>query len=292
MKTLLPFWVKISMIGLFLGVFMFKMPRGKFNKEIKCMNQKPLFVFLLLVILAMACGASAPTEVSVDTALPPTSIPTASETPTPVPTATANLTATIAAKATQASAGVLAELDDILKGEEIAYQEGSLLWEQETPLNIKMNGPDYRYTPFAEGKIGKNFILKSDVTWEATGILICGVMFRSEPDLEQGKQYQFLYLRFSGLPAWAIEFHEFGYFKNTPTKVQHSGAVDLSNGATNQLVIVVREEEFIIFINGIRQGRFFDYSKQSMEGGFAVLGNQDSGKGSCEFDNTFVWALK
>ena len=256
------------------------------------MNRKVLVAFLVLVLLTMACGTAAPEPTATSTPEPPTLTPTATATSTPVPTATPNKAATVAAKATQAADDVLAELDAILANEDVAYQEGSLLWKQETPLVIDMTGPSGFFQPFAEGEIGKNFILKSDVTWEATGIIVCGISFRSEPDFIEGKQYKFLYLRFSGAPAWAIEFHEFGYFKNSPTKIQYSNAVDLANGATNQVLIVVRDDEFKVFINGTSQGRYFDYSKQQLEGGFAALASQDSGEGKCEYDNTFVWALK
>lgn len=256
------------------------------------MNRKVLVAFLVLVLLTMACGTAAPEPTATSTPEPPTLTPTATATSTPVPTATPNKAATVAAKATQAADDVLAELDAILANEDVAYQEGSLLWKQETPLVIDMTGPSGYFQTFAEGEIGKNFILKSDVTWEATGIIVCGISFRSEPDFIEGKQYKFLYLRFSGAPAWAIEFHEFGYFKNSPTKIQYSNAVDLANGATNQVLIVVRDDEFKVFINGTSQGRYFDYSKQQLEGGFAALASQDSGEGKCEYENTFIWALK
>lgn len=256
------------------------------------MNRKVLFAFLVLVLLTMACGTAAPEPTATSTPEPPTLTPTATATSTPVPTATPNKAATVAAKATQAADDVLAELDAILANEDVAYQEGSLLWKQETPLVIDMTGPSGYFQTFAEGEIGRNFILKSDVTWEATGIIVCGISFRSEPDFIEGKQYKFLYLRFSGAPAWAIEFHEFGYFKNSPTKIQYSNAVDLANGATNQVLIVVRDDEFKVFINGTSQGRYFDYSKQQLEGGFAALASQDSGEGKCEYENTFIWALK
>lgn len=256
------------------------------------MNRKVLVAFLVLVLLTMACGTAAPEPTATSTPEPPTLTPTATATSTPVPTATPNKAATVAAKATQAADDVLAELDAILANEDVAYQEGSLLWKQEIPLVIDMTGPSGYFQTFAEGEIGKNFILKSDVTWEATGIIVCGISFRSEPDFIEGKQYKFLYLRFSGAPAWAIEFHEFGYFKNSPTKIQYSNAVDLANGATNQVLIVVRDDEFKVFINGTSQGRYFDYSKQQLEGGFAALASQDSGEGKCEYENTFIWALK
>jgi hypothetical protein len=256
------------------------------------MKNKSLASFLVLAMISVACGSSTLGFEASATPELPTSSPTASMTPTAVPTATPNLTATVETVATQAADDSLAELQDLLRGEEVDYQGGNLLWRQNEPMKVAMQGPDARYLPFAEGKVGGNFILKSDVTWEATGILICGVAFRAESEIDQGRHYQFVLLRFSGAPAWAIEFNEFGQFKSSITKIQYSGTVNLKNGATNQLLIVARDEESVVFINGVRQGRYFDFSKQRLEGGFAVTGNQDSGEGSCEYANTFVWALK
>ena len=72
---------------------------------------------------------------------------------------------------------------------------------------VSLNGPVWDYVEVDDDLIGRNFILKSDVTWEASGIIICGVIFRSEPNLEQGKQYQLNYLRLSGLlPTWSSIF--------------------------------------------------------------------------------------
>ena len=257
------------------------------------MKNRTLIALLVLVLLGVACGTAAPEPTPTTTLMPsPTITLTTTSTPTLVPTATPNRTATVAAKATQAAGDIQSDLDSLLRDEEIDYQSGRLLWRQETPLSIDLTGPDARYQKFADGEIGKNFILKSDVTWNATGLLLCGFIFRSERDLVEGKQYVFLYLRLSGAPAWSIEYHEFGYFKNSPTRVKYSSAVDLTNGATNQLVLIANEGEFTVFINGIRQGKYYDYSEQRTEGEFAVVGSQDSGEGSCEYENTYVWELK
>jgi hypothetical protein len=66
----------------------------------------------------------------------------------------------------------------------------------------------------------------------------------------------------------------------------------LDNQATNQFVLVAHDEQFTLFINGVRQGRYFDYSKQRMEGSIAFLAAQESGQGSCEFKNSWLWALE
>lgn len=258
------------------------------------MKTRFLIVSLLVAMISSSCQAFAPEPTPTITPEPPTatSTPLPTETATPIPTATPNLAATAAFKATQSAGDVAAEIKDLLGDMELDFETGSLLWQQKEPLGVQMSGPESRYQPFAEDVEGKNFIIKSDVTWKATGIIVCGIIFRSEPNLAEGDQYEFLFLRFSGSPAWAIEYHEFGYFSNSPTGVKYSGAVDLDNGATNQIMMVANDNEFTVFINGVRQGRYFDNSSQRMDGDFAVLGLQDSGEGSCEFTNTWVWELK
>jgi len=211
---------------------------GGFNK----MKRVPLFAFLVLLLVSVACAGSAPEPTPTVTPEPPTATLLPTETPTPKPTATStpDRAATAAVEATQIAGDVQAELGELLGDSGIAYEEGKLLWQQTERLEVNLRGPDGRFLPFAEGVTGKNFILKSDVTWNATGILICGAIFRSEPNFRDGKQYNFLFLRFSGAPAWAVEYHEFGYFKNSPTGVKYSSAVDLTNGATPSVTIMMR----------------------------------------------------
>jgi hypothetical protein len=256
-----------------------------------------LYLVILLLLLLQACStpptAEPPTATSAPTDTPvPTATPQPTDTPTPEPTSTPDKAATAAAQSTASAQTVLAELEDILGEEDIPYQNGQLLWQQEKPLMVSLKGPGWDYAEIDDNLVGRNFILKSDVTWDATGIIICGAIFRSEPDLVKGKQYEFVYLRLSGLPAWQIAYNEFGRFDNSFTKVQYSDAIDQENGATNQVVLVAQDEQFNLYINGIHQGRYFDYSKQRMDGNFAFSGSQDSGEGTCKFENSWVWALE
>ncbi|MGZ9166676.1 MAG: hypothetical protein ACXW4U_16005 [Anaerolineales bacterium] len=251
---------------------------------------------LLIFILFSACGRipllAAPTSTPLPTDTPP---PTASQTPLPTqtstPTATPDVTATAAVNATLTAGDVIGDLDRVLGDTDIPYKDGHLAWKQDNSLNIEMSGPDQRYREIDEDLSAGDFILKSDVTWDATGLLLCGAIFRSEPDMAKGKQYQFLFLRFSGLPAWAIEVHEFGQFKNSPTKTKFSDALDLANGATNQFMLVVQDDHFTLYLNKARQGTYYDYSKQRAEGSFGFLGIQQSGQGNCEFENSWIWTL-
>jgi len=257
--------------------------------------KRSLCLCLLVPILITACGNIAIVELtptSAPTNTPaPTLTPLPTDTATPLPSATPDITATAAAKATESADAILAELDNLLADTEIPYKEGHLAWQQTEPLTIKLTGPDDQLLPVDDELTAGNFILKSDVTWTASGIIICGAVFRSEPDLQIGKQYQFTFLRLSGLPAWTISVFEFGNYKNSPTDVKFSGALDQGNAATNEFVLVAQDDQFNLYINQNREGRFFDYSKQRTQGSFGFLGLQDSGDGSCEFENSWVWSL-
>lgn len=256
-----------------------------------------LFASLIVLLLSSGCGSlpaaepsSTPTTVPSNTP-EPTFTPLPTETPTPIPTSTPDKAATAAAIATETSDSVLDEIDALLDDTDIPYDQGHLAWKQVKDMMVSLSGPSWDYVEVDQDLEASNFILKSDITWEASGIIVCGVTFRSEPNIEKGKQYQFEYLRLSGLPAWDIAVYEFGEFKNSPTRTQFSNAIDQGNGATNQVVLVAQDEQFTLYINRVRQGRFFDYSRQRTEGVFAFEGGQDSGKGTCKFENSWVWVL-
>src|SRR5262245_28356849 len=212
-----------------------------------------LSILLLVPVMLSACGGI-PSLNPTATATPlptdtpePTLTPTPTATPTPVPTSTPDVVASQAVQATQVAADVLAELDKSLGTDSgVPYQDGHLLWQQSDALSIKLNGPSQDFSGIDEKVSAANFILKSEVKWEATGLLVCGAVFRSEPDIEKGKQYMFLFLRFSGLPAWAIEVHQYGQFQNSPSDTRFSDAVDLDNGATNRFILVVQDDNFTL----------------------------------------------
>lgn len=258
------------------------------------MKRLLLPILLALALVSAGCAAATPKTTPTVTPEPPTSTPLPTETSTPKPTATStpDRAATAAVEATQIAGDVQAELKELLGDSDIAIEEGKLAWQQSERMEINLRGPDGRFLEFTEGMKIKNFIMKSDVTWNATGILVCGIIFRSEPNFRDGDQYTFLFLRFSGAPAWAIEYREFGYFKNSPTGTKYSSAVDLANGATNQIVLVAQDNQFNVFVNGTRQGRYFDNSSQRTEGEFAFVGYQDSGDGLCKYENTVVWEIE
>lgn len=262
------------------------------------MKQIQYFVLFILLVFVTACGSSqiaTPNEIISPTNTPemPTATSAPTNTATSEPTATPDAAATAAVQSTQMAGEIQTELDELLSNSEVAYKDGHLLWQQTEPITINMTGPSGDDTVIAIDKnlTASNFILKADVTWDATGWMYCGAVLRSEPDLDEGKQYQFYFLRLSGLPVWYLDFFDNSNFINTISKEQTAREIDMANGATNQFVLVADNDMFVVYFNGVRQGRFFDYSKQRMEGQIGFFAWQESGTGSCKYENSWVWAL-
>jgi len=275
---------------------------------------KSVFLLGLLLALSLSCqvgglGAKPTvTPLPTDTATPlptatdtptPTDTPVPTETPTPTatftltPTPTKDRTATAVAEVTQEAEAMISELKGVLEKIEYPTDNGSLGWYQTEPLFLHMDeyGQAF-YQEFAEDLVVSDFVIQTEVTWEASGLIVCGFMFRSEPDFARGAQYQFKFLRFSGLPAWAIEYSDNGEFQFSVTDVRFANAIDLANGATNKFLIIAEGNKFTVYVNDTRLGTFYDDAKKLSKGRFAFTSSQDTGESTCTFENTWVWVLK
>jgi hypothetical protein len=268
------------------------------------MDMKRLFLILIVFFLStsacqlganpaiMAATATQTVAAASSTPLPPTETPTPLPTATRTPTITPNATATMIVRATKGAAPVLQELDDLLADTDVPYEKGHLAWQEKDAIDITLNQPGGTYDEIAKNTKAANFILKSDVTWTTTGIVVCGAAFRSEKNFEEGAHYRFLYLRLSGVPGWEVDFFNFGRYKSNITgKTRYASALKLDNGATNQFVLIAQENKFTVYINGIRQGQYTDDSKLASSGYLAFLAFEDSGKSTCSFENSWLWIL-
>jgi hypothetical protein len=258
----------------------------------------PVLAFASLILLA-AQGCSLGTVIPGQATEPPTPTtapsptPTTAPSPTPVPSPTPNFAATRSAQATQEAAARENEIKSILDGFDIPSDTGHLLWDQTEPVAISLTGPEREYKTFADNIVASDFVIQTDVTWDTNSWPVCGVFFRSDSDFKNGAQYRFLFLRFSGLPAWDIEYHKYDRFVfNVTVQVKFSSNLDLEDGATNQFLIMANDKEFTVYINGIRQGRYFDDSKKLSEGYFAFYASQDGKETTCTFADTWIWSLK
>jgi hypothetical protein len=238
-------------------------------------------------LVAETVAAAPPTNKPLPT---PTSRP--AETLKSFPTVTPNIAWTITVEAMN----VLSELDVLVGSNSgFSYDEGYLAWKQTEPVTLEMTGPqkDLGVVQAVDESLeAANFIFKSNVTWNATGILVCGLAYRAEKDLIKGKQYQFYFHRLSGLPAYSIDVFDLGRFKNTITDIRFSEGLDDQNGASNEFIVVAQDERFTVYINGQHQGDFYDSSLQRVDGLLAFLAWQESGRGNCTFEDSWVWILQ
>lgn len=229
----------------------------------------------------------------------PTPPPTATYTATPLPTATSTATpdkkATSAAKSTQAAEKVAVDFKAELTRLGLPTDKGSMAWVQDdSPADLVMDTPlTYSWIPFAQDLNAGDFYMMTDVTWDSTGILQCGWFFRSEVNFENGTQYLFAFLRFSGLPGWVIDVGKNGLtVKRVTDKVRWADAIKMDSGSVNHFVFAAEDNKFTLYINNQRIGSFYDGSKARSAGYFAYWAALDSGKGTCSFANTRIWSLK
>lgn len=275
-----------------------------------------ILILILAVGLSTGCSMIAPQPTPTNTAVPtstvtvtpvPTSTPTPTytpiptDTPTPLPTDTPTPTytstpdrpATQAAQATQTAEVIVSEIKAQLEKIEVPTDTGSLGWVQDYPIDISLDTyGQYHYRPFAEKLVAADFVLKTDITWDTKGLIFCGLLFRSDADFNYGSHYQFLDMRFSGLPGWAIEFFKDGRFVTSITQVKFSDAINMENGGVNTLILIAEGNKFTVFINDHRLGSYYDYSELANKGYFAFVAAQEAGPSTCTFENTWVWVLK
>lgn len=254
-----------------------------------------IFAFVLLAASNLACGLpflQSPTATPTETLIPTstttlTPLPTSTNTPKPTATATPNLKATLAAQQEQ-------EVKSWLAKYELSTDTGSLGWHQDKKISIKMTGPTHnKYATFAEDLEVSDFVLYTEMTWDTNGWPVCGAWVRADTQWQKGDRYVYQFLRFSGLPAWDIEYFRGGRFvSNVTEQIRFSNYLSIADGATNKVALAANESEFQVYINDNFVGRYYDYSSQIEKGYLAFFGDQDSGETTCTFQNSWLWIYK
>ena len=274
-------------------------------------SHKPAYISHLLVLTALLLGActsaqastpevapptAAPTTVPptvppTATPLPPTSTPTATPLP-PTATPRPDLTATAAAKATQTAAPVVAMIEAELKQYDLSTSDGYLGWMNDSAtVRVDSYMEDKRQTTHPDLRVA-DFVFHTDLTWEtSTGLAGCGLVLRSEADLDRGKQYRVYFMRILNLPLWDIEYYKHGAFqRNVTGEVLSDGAINTEQGSTNTITVVAQGNKLAVYVNGDRLGVFTD--KALGEGILGYMAFQESGETTCTFTNSWLWVLK
>ena len=272
------------------------------------------FLIALLLLVALAAGCAEP-QAAAPIILPHSDLPAPSDTPapsatptpidtpqptatqvptdTPDPTATPDRAATAAAQSTAQASEAIAAIDSELQKYGLSTRQGFLGWLGSEPEEIVIETYNtMNYVPVAGGQRFSDFVLKVDVTWDSSsGLAGCGVIFRSDDNLEKGEQYRFQTLRLSGLPAWDVELWEFDDWQATVTgKAKVNEAIDQEASAVNTYILNAQGNLLVVYANDIRLGQVS--VTRFSDGKIAYMGFQESGKTTCTFSNAWIWALK
>lgn len=222
----------------------------------------------------------------------PTNTPTETPTPTSTPTPTIDLAATAAFESTQEANRIIEEVASTLKKINVNTTGGHLGWSEIDPWPISATSYNsISVEPIADDAEFSTYVLHYDVKWESTGGLAgCGLIFHSEPNLGNGKQYRFFAYRFSGLPYWNVELWDNGMWVNDPMGRGHlNGAIEQENGATNSFTLIVQDKIATAYVNSKRLSHIPINSAN--HGRLAFFTFQESGETTCSFRNAWLWVL-
>ncbi len=239
-----------------------------------------------------------PTATFTATALPtatstPTATATATQTPTATATSTPDRTATAAVKATATTQALMELVSPDLEKYNISLESGRVLWADSDPVSIEVD--KYGQSIYYPLDIPEftNFLLQTEIQWDSTsGLAGCGILFRSEKDFEMGEQYAFLLMRLQGMPLWEIEYWNYGQFQYVVTVDGHSqttGNIRDTKNSTNRIALLADGDKFTMYINGEKLSTA--QNDKRAKGLTALMAYQESGKSSCIFSNSWMWAF-
>lgn len=251
---------------------------------------RSLLISILALALVTACGAIAE----------PTATPTPSITPTPSDTPTPSTTPTntpdIPATETRVAERTAAFIEAYGPGLDIAgftVNQGELAYSasREVILQLNTNYNTRTWEDINTGEIG-DFVMNVDVTWTtSTGLSGCGIYFHGDGDFAYGKFMGFEFLRLSGAPVFNllyIDNNRIGSF--IAPRYSSTGHINVTDGATNNFIIVVTHPDVVIYANGERIAG--GTLPAAIDSGYLAYNlNQESGDTTCRFNNAWVWEL-
>jgi hypothetical protein len=267
----------------------------------------PLAVAMILllscsVFSSPATNTPAPTNTPVptDTQVPTdTPEPTATKKPTPNKAATqaaqqeADQQATDAA-ATEIVGQVLSTISSTLDAVGQPMGSGTVLYWNPSPVVVESSQPNVLTHQPVDPNYdvqGANFAFHSSITWETkqkVGIVYCAFLYRISGDMNMDPWYMMRMGRISGLghilfdvmQGWTI-IGEAGDISNY---------IRDENGATNDVLLVARANQFTAYVNG-KQASVW-WNTKIDKGGFGFGTMQDTGSSVCTFADNWIWGYE
>jgi hypothetical protein len=252
-------------------------------------------VLFLGVLLALMLSCSSMADLSATATPAATNTPEATATPqftptetaSPTPTATPDLEATQAVEETATMLAAQALIVEDLTAMSIPVEGGRVAAYQSEPIVVSSEGyqkAGYDVLPMEEDVL--DAVIHTNVTWTATsGISECGVIF-NKVGTDWLNYYEFDMLKLSGLPYWFNAKVSNGIFRggqNNPTNL-----IDVKDGATNTVVILVKDKAVSYYVNGKKLITSSDAGLVN-KGGFGFVSWQESGSTECTFSDIWVW---
>ncbi len=200
--------------------------------------------------------------------------------------------------ATETPAADLSAIEPDLQLAGYSTTTGALAWQQGDPITLLADSPSTNvFASLAEpNPTVSNFILGVDIQWESgeDGLNGCDIIFRSDPDLETGRQLLFETIRFSGIypPNWGFYLISQGIIEQDLSGgAQYSPDIDQTNGNSNHYLLLVNNQEVSLFANGALV--FQDtLNTDRVDGVIGIDAWQNLGPvTTCTFSNAWVWEL-
>jgi hypothetical protein len=255
-------------------------------------KMKPKLALVLLSALLASCANAALTATEAPAEPTATKLPpTEALTDTPHPTATADLASTAIAATETAKADAMIEIVQELETIGLSADEAELVYLQSEPMLLSLNEQALNgvVDETNDDSSYANFIMGVDIAWETkTGISGCGFVFRGEDDLMSGQQMQFVTIRLSGAPQWAIALARYGE-PQAGLASGYNNIINSGQGDKNEYILVADGLSVTIFANGTRLGATTLPAART-EGRFGLIAWQDSGQTTCTFEN--MWVLE
>ena len=255
-------------------------------------------VFSALVVLALvtlACGASAPEPTATNTPVPATSTATLVPTNTPKPTRTPRPTKTPNLAATQVMEENMARIQDYFSKGYLPSSEGNLLPLEDIKMELAQAG--YFSNPYPTGyyDVAKDFVFRANFKWEnalqkpeTSG---CGFYFRV---MENGDFYS-VYLDTERVVVGGMDASADSGVRRFGVSAGN-GRVDFGNPAEVNFTFIMNGNKGTALINDEYLATYTLYEGKMLDAGnlyyFVKSGsNKDYGT-RCEITDASLWIVK
>jgi hypothetical protein len=195
-----------------------------------------------------------------------------------------------AAAATNFAGEALGAVSDSLNAAGETMGAGSVVFWNPADIPVESSKPNVvSHVEMDPSVQGADFAFHSNITWETkqkVGIVYCLFMFRISGDLSMDPWYMMRMGRISGLGHIYFDVMQ-GWTIMGENNGDASNYIRDENGATNEVLLVARANQFTAYVNGKQVSVW--WNTKIDRGGFGLGTLQDTGASVCTFANTWIY---